>query len=217
MMNAASLEAHLTPHRIAGMRAVLARRLSWLAVVLDNLHDRHNVSAVLRSCDAFGVQEVHVIEATEPFKVNPLVSQGVERWLTIKRWPGFAACCSHLRRRGFALYATALGSDACSVHDLPLDRKIAVVFGNEHRGVGADLIARCDGNVLVPMHGFTQSLNVSVAAAVTIAVLSEKLRATGGPGVLLSPRARTQVYAAWLQAQTEKRWLRAARAGAGAP
>jgi len=216
-MNASSLEAHLTPHRVAGMRAALARRLSWLVVVLDNLHDRHNISAVLRSCDAFGVQEVHVIESTTPFEVNPLVSQGVERWLTIRRWPGFAACCSHLRRRGFALYATALGSDACGVHELPLDRKIAVVFGNEHRGVDADLVARCDGNVLIPMHGFTQSLNVSVAAAVTIAVLSEKLRSAGREHVFLSSRARAKVYAAWLQAQTEKRWARAARAGAGTP
>ena len=206
------LESILTPARVAIMRRVLARRLGRIVIVLDNLHDRHNTSAVLRSCDAFGVQEIHVVESIEAFTVNPLVSQGVERWLTIRRWPSFGACAAHLRRRRFALYATALGADAHPIHDLPLDRKIAIVFGNEHRGVADADHARCDGNVLIPMHGFTQSLNVSVAVAVALAVLTEKLRIHAGKNALLSPRARRLVYQDWLRTQAGRHGIRSSKA-----
>ena len=215
-MKSAQLESLLTPARMETMRRVLARRLCWVTIVLDNLHDRHNISAILRSCDAFGVQEIHVVESIEKFEVNPLVSQGVERWLIIHRWPSFGACAAHLRRRRFAMYATALGVAACSMHDLPLDKKIAIVFGNEHRGVADSDRARCDGNVLIPMHGFTQSLNVSVAAAVTLAVLTEKLRAQCGHAALLSPRARRMVYQGWLRTQAGKRGIRTAKPHKGA-
>jgi tRNA (guanosine-2'-O-)-methyltransferase len=184
------------------MKAVLARRLATLTVVLDNVYDPHNLSAVLRSCDAFGIQHVHVIETYEAFELNPKVSQGAERWLTLRHWHTHADCFAHLRAHGFRLHATHMSPAAESVHRVALAQPLAVIFGNEHRGIAPDVIAQCDGCLTIPMDGFVESLNVSVAAAVVMAVLSARLRAAGPETACLSPARQQDVYNAWVERQT---------------
>jgi len=191
-------DAVVTPARLHKMRGVLAQRLARVTIVLDNVHDPHNLSAVLRSCDAFGIQDVHVIESVERFVVNRAVSQGVEKWLTIHRWPSPAACRAYLRRRRFRLYRTAMTATATSLYALPCDHNIAVVFGNEHRGVAAETAQLCDDVVTIPMCGFVESLNVSVAAAVTLATLSHAVRAHGGAKASLPARRQRELLQAWL-------------------
>jgi len=199
VMKTQRIEHLLTPARVQRMQQALNQRLAWLTVVLDNVFDPHNLSAVLRSCDAFGVQDVHIIESVEPFRLNRLVSQGAEHWLTLHRWPAFAPCRAYLRRRRFALYATTLTPRAVPLGAVPLARPVALVFGNEHRGVMAEVIAACDGEVIIPMYGFVQSLNVSVAAAVALATVGARLRAEVPQSVGLRGAARRTVYQAWLQ------------------
>jgi len=180
------------------MRTVLQRRLARLTIVLDNVYDPHNLSAVLRSCDAFGVQDVHVIESVERFVINRAVTQGADKWLSIHRWPSFAVCRTYLRRRGFRLYTTALTAAAMPVYNLSMTDRIAVIFGNEHRGVTPTTAAACDGTFIIPMTGFVQSLNVSVAAAVTLATLSHGMRAALGARAGLPARRQAAILRAWL-------------------
>jgi len=198
MMRADLAEARVTPARLRKMRAVLAQRLARLTIVLDNVYDPHNLSAVLRSCDAFGIQDVHVIESVERFVVSRGVTQGADKWLSIHRWPAFAPCRTYLRRRGFRLYATALTGTPVSVYNLSMTERIAVVFGNEHRGVAAATVAACDGTVIIPMTGFVQSLNVSVAAAVALATLSQAMRAALGTRAALPVQRQRALLRAWL-------------------
>ncbi|MCX7847929.1 MAG: RNA methyltransferase [bacterium] len=203
-MRIAQVERQLTAARVARMRHVLEQRLPWLTIVLDNVFDPHNLSAVLRSCDAFGVQEVHVIESVEQFRLNRLVSQGAEYWLTIHRWAEFGPCRAYLRRRGFRLYATTLSSRARAIDAVSTERPLAFVFGNEHRGVMPEIIAGCDGEVMIPMYGFVQSLNVSVAAAITLATVGARLRAERPEVVGLKGGAWRRVYRSWLERHVKR-------------
>jgi tRNA (guanosine-2'-O-)-methyltransferase len=202
----------VTPARLQKMRAVLARRLAGVTLVLDNVHDPHNISAVLRSCDAFGIQDVHVIESVERFVVNRAVSHGVEKWLSVHRWPSAAACRVYLRRRRFRLFRTAMTGDAIPVQAVPLDRPLALVFGNEHRGVAPDIARWCDGAVTIPMSGFVESLNVSVAAAVALATVTHALRARGEAVALLPARRQRVLLRTWLDQHARRH--PAARSGA---
>jgi tRNA (guanosine-2'-O-)-methyltransferase len=133
------------------------------------------VNAVLRTCDAFGVQEVHVVEGPmKPWDRNKRISQNADKWLDVVRWRSTRACLEALRGRGFALYATHLGAGARALGELPFDRKVALVFGNESRGTSDDALAVADATYALPMRGFVQSLNVSVAVAVSLAHAVER-------------------------------------------
>jgi len=200
-MTIEELETYLTPERVAKMKAVLSNRLEQFTVVLDNIHDPHNISAVLRSCEAFGIQDIHIIETVEPFTVNAEVSHHTEKWLTIHCWPGYEQCFSELRRQGFSVYATGFSERAASIYALPVDRPTALVFGNEHRGVDPGFMALCDGEVIIPMTGFVQSLNISVAAAVAMSAISHTMRNTCGTEAMLSGERYASVYREWLERQ----------------
>jgi tRNA (guanosine-2'-O-)-methyltransferase len=186
------------------MQAVIAQRLAALTLVLDNVFDPHNLSAVLRSCDAFGVHDIHVIETYESFEVNRKVSQGVERWLELHRWSSYTDCFARLRDEGFAILCTSMRPGATSVHDVSLEQPLAIVFGNEHRGVSEDAAGMCDGALTIPMAGFVESLNVSVAVAVAIATLTARLRSSGDPGVFLSLERQQAVYNHWIERQASQ-------------
>ena len=161
----------ITERRLQRMREVLVRRQPDLAVVLENVHDPHNVSAVLRSCDAAGVLAVHLVYTVEEFpELSENVSGSALRWLDIVVHPSIEACYRALRSQGMTVYATYLGDPANShdLYELDLTRPTAFVFGNEQRGVSEEALAAADGNVVVPMMGMVRSLNISVACAVSL-------------------------------------------------
>jgi tRNA (guanosine-2'-O-)-methyltransferase len=161
--------AFLLPERRERIDRVVACRTRTLTVVLEALCDPQNVNAVLRTCDAAGVQEVHVVEtAMKPWERNKKISQNVDKWLDVVRWSETGACLAALRARGFAVYATHLGPGSRALGDLSFDGAVALVFGNEHRGVSDEALAHADAAYALPMRGFAQSLNVSVAAAVSL-------------------------------------------------
>lgn len=148
---------------------VISERTRTFTVVLDRLEDSFNMAAVLRTCEANGLQEVHVIVNPEaPFLANSRVAQGCDKWLDVKLYRDFASCRHHLKSRGFSLYASALREDATSLYSLRFDSKVALIFGNERQGVSEEVLAGSDGTFWIPMRGFSQSLNISAAASACI-------------------------------------------------
>jgi tRNA (guanosine-2'-O-)-methyltransferase len=168
------------------MVEVLERRQPDLTVVIENVHDPHNVSAVLRSCDAVGIATVHLVYTVEE---RPELSRGVSgsaiRWLEIVNHESIADCYEALRRDGFTIYATHLDENRVELFDLDLTRPTALVFGNEQRGVSDEAVAGADATMIIPMMGMVQSLNISVACAVT---LYEALRQRRAANLYEQPR-----------------------------
>ena len=161
----------VTPARLARMNAVIARRTRSLVPVLEDLLDPHNGAAILRSADAFGCHEVHVVEETNPFTVSHRVTRGTHRWLELVRHPTSIACVTHLAERGYRVFIAAMDG-AMGPEELAGVDKAAIVFGNEHRGVSDAVRAAAHGTYAIPMEGFVESLNVSVASAITLYVAS---------------------------------------------
>jgi tRNA (guanosine-2'-O-)-methyltransferase len=148
---------------------VVSERTRTFTVVLDRLEDSFNMAAVLRTCEANGLQEVHVIVNPEaPFMANSRVAQGCDKWLDVKLYKDFASCREHLKSRGFSLYASAIREDATSLYTMRFDSKIALVFGNERDGVSQEVLDGSDGTFWIPMRGFSQSLNISAAASACV-------------------------------------------------
>lgn len=163
----AALAPLLTEERIARIDAVIARRTRSVVPVLDAVDDPRNVSAILRSAEAFGTQEVHLVSGPQAFLASRLISQGAEQWLDLVHHATPEACVAALHARGFRVYVASMDG-ARRPEDLPALGKAAVVFGNEKSGVSQALAALADDRVAIPMSGFAQSLNVSVAAAITL-------------------------------------------------
>jgi tRNA (guanosine-2'-O-)-methyltransferase len=165
----------LVPERKARIDAVVANRTRTLTVVMEAFCDPQNVNAVLRTCEAFGIQELHAIEGVmKPYDRNKKISQNADKWLDVRRWRSTRECLEHLRGEGFAIYATHLDEGTRPLGELSFAGKVALVFGNEHRGVSDEARALADASYAIPMRGFVQSLNVSVAAAISIAKAVER-------------------------------------------
>jgi tRNA (guanosine-2'-O-)-methyltransferase len=172
----------LGPERRARIDRVVAGRTRTLTVVMEAFCDPQNVNAVLRTCEAFGIQDVHVVEGIlKPYDRNRKVSQNADKWLDVHRWKSTRACLSHLKAEGYAVYATHLGPRSRALSALSFAGRVALVFGNEHRGVSEDALALADQVYAIPMVGFVQSLNVSVAAAISVARAVEQRVAERGP------------------------------------
>lgn len=140
-----------------------------LTVVLENIHDPHNVSAILRSCDAVGVRKVNLLYTSESFpKIGKKSSASAYKWVERRNFKSVDACYSSLKEEGFTVAASVVSDSSVSLYDLDLRGKIAIVFGNEHRGVTDEAASRADKQFQIPMHGMVQSLNVSVACAITL-------------------------------------------------
>ncbi|MBF8295538.1 MAG: trmH [Bacteroidetes bacterium] len=167
--------------RLARLEFVLRHRQPDLTVVMENIHDPHNVSAMLRSCDAAGVWEAQLLYNTDAFpKIGKKSSASAGKWVGRRKFKTVAECYAKLRSEGFRIVATRLDEGAQSLYDVDLTQKVAIVFGNEHRGVSDDAAIAADGLIQIPMFGMIQSLNVSVACAITLyEALRQRLRKRG--------------------------------------
>lgn len=178
----------LVPERKARIDEVVAQRTLTLTVVMEAFCDPQNVNAVLRTCEAFGVQVLHAVEGRmKPFERKKEISQNADKWLDVRRWATTGECLGYLKAEGFAIYATHLGPGSTRLGGLSFAGKVALVFGNEHRGVSDEALALADATYAIPMRGFVQSLNVSVAAAVSLAHAVERREAERGRHGDLSP------------------------------
>jgi tRNA (guanosine-2'-O-)-methyltransferase len=175
-----------SPRRLERIRAVLARRQPHVTVVLENIHDPHNVSAILRSCDAVGVFQAELLYTVEPFpKIGKKSSSSANKWVERRKHTSAAECAATLRGEGFALLATRLSPGARPLYEFDLTKKTAFILGNEHRGVSDEIVSEADALLQIPMMGMIESLNVSVAAAVC---LYEALRQRQAAGMLDAPQ-----------------------------
>jgi tRNA (guanosine-2'-O-)-methyltransferase len=170
-----------TEKRLQKIRSVLRQRQTDLTVVLENIHDPHNVSAILRSADAVGIAEVHLVYTTEEFpKIGRKSSASASKWVRRWKWRSVEECYSKLREQGFKIYASQLDSESLSLFTLNLKKRAALVFGNEHRGVSEEAAALADARFMIPMYGMIESLNVSVACAVSLYEASRQRLEHGG-------------------------------------
>lgn len=190
----AALGPLVTDARLARFREILGRRTRSLVPVLDGLSDPHNGAAILRSADAFGCHEVHVIEGRFPFAISRRVSRGTHRWLSLIEHKTGASCCDVLEAQGYEIFVAAM-EGTVTPEDLARVPKAAVVFGNEHRGVSDEIRARAKGVYRIPMVGFVESLNVSVASAITLYTASQ------GRHGDLTPEDQEQALARFLLSQ----------------
>jgi tRNA (guanosine-2'-O-)-methyltransferase len=160
----------MTTERQKKIEAVLAKRQNNLTVVLENVFDPHNISAVMRSCDAVGIMEIYVLNTKIPLhtKWGERSSSSAHKWLTVHQHTDIAECLLELKKKYEKIFTTHLSSDAASLYEVDLTENVALVFGNEHDGVSEELRNLCDGNFIIPQVGMIRSLNISVACAVTL-------------------------------------------------
>ncbi len=160
----------MTPERYTRLMNVLQKRQFDITVVLENVLDPHNISAVMRTCDAIGIQEIYVLNTRiQPHKkFGAKSSSSAAKWLTIHQFTNAEACFEALRKKEFKIYTTHLAENSVSLYNMNLTQKVALVFGNEHSGVSDDIRAMADGNFLIPQVGIIKSLNISVACAVSL-------------------------------------------------
>lgn len=160
----------MTPERNERLTNVLIKRQPDLTVVLENVFDPHNISAVMRTCDAVGIQDIYILNTKIPphRKWGAKSSSSAAKWLTIHQFTDADECFEALRKRFTKIYTTHLSSDAVGLYELNLTEPVALIFGNEHSGVSEEIIAMADGNFIIPQVGIIKSLNISVACAVTL-------------------------------------------------
>ncbi len=156
-----------TDARLQRMRDVAAQRVRSVVPVLEGLSDPRNGAAIFRSCDAFGCQEVHLIDGRFPFALSQHVSRKTEQWIESRHFASIEDSLSLLKSRGHKLYFAAMEGERCP-EDFPKDERVGLIFGNEHKGASDKARAMCDGTFRIPMHGFVESLNVGVAAAISL-------------------------------------------------
>lgn len=201
-----TLVARLTPSRRDRMLEAAAQRMKGLTVVLEALYDPGNRGAILRSAEANGLLDVHVVRPEVARKSNArAVSRGAEKWLRTAHWPDATTCCDDLRGRGFRIFAADLTA-ARPLSTIDFSRPTALVFGNEHEGISDAMRAACDGTFVLPMRGFVQSYNVSVAAAIAIQHARGARERAVGATTDLTPGERDALFERWVR--LADRWSR---------
>lgn len=199
------LSEFITPNRKQLISDTLDQRTQHLAIVLEDIYQPHNASAVLRSCECFGVQDIYMIEKRNQFRVSRDIAMGSSKWLSLHRYPAPSDqsdntknCLSYLKEKGYKIAATTLHENSIPLHELPLDEKIAVCFGTEETGLSETAHELADYYVQIPMVGFTQSFNISVTVAIVLYELTSKLR-TSKINWNLSPKEIENLTIDWMR------------------
>lgn len=163
----------LTEERKAKIDKVVAQRNFATAVVLESVYDRGNISAVMRSAEGMGFGNFHVIETQEKFKESARVTQGADKWVEVKKWKTTQDCVKHLKESGYKICVTHLDVKAKPLHEVDFSGPVAFVLGNERDGASPEMVAAADETVIIPMTGFVQSFNISVAGALGLYHISQ--------------------------------------------
>ena len=191
-----ALASMLSPERIARIDAVIAMRLGSVVTVVEDTYDPRNAAATIRTTEAIGLQELHVIEPNERFSASGGVTKGSHKWIDLHRWPRVEDATRALHDRGFRVYATLPGAPV-TIEDVDVTQPIAVAFGNEHGGLTRAAIEGCDGALGVPMYGFTESFNLSVTVALAMSRIAARRRQVIGSLGDLDETRRRELRARW--------------------
>ncbi|MCQ0111947.1 TrmH family RNA methyltransferase [Zhouia amylolytica] len=170
------LETFLTEDRIRKFKEILSQRTRHFTVVTEDVYQMHNASAVIRSCDVFGIQDVHLVEKRFGKRLDSKIAMGAQKWVDIQRYSSTRGCMDHLRAKGYKIIATTPHIDSRYLEDFDITQKSAFFFGTELKGLSEEVMNGADGFLKIPMVGFTESLNISVSAAIILQYLTRKLR-----------------------------------------
>lgn len=197
------LEEFTTPERCKRIEEVLSQRTRHFTVVLEDIYQPHNASAVLRSCDCFGIQNVHIIENSHQFKPSGGITIGADQWLTLTTYKddeenNTARCFQKLRKQGYNIIATTPHEEDVTIDQLPVDQKTALVFGAELTGLSDYALKHADGYARIPIYGFSESYNISVSGALCLYDMVSRLRKTELTWKL-SKDERTDLKLQWLE------------------
>ena len=198
----AYLEQFVTDERKARLLEVLANRTRHVTVVLEDLYQTQNISAVMRSCECYGVQDAYIVENRNTFEIHKDISMGADKWLTLHHYPhaehNMRQCIDDLHAQGYYVVATLPDEKRTTINDLPLDRKTAFLFGTELTGLSEEAVQCADCAALIPMYGFTESFNISNSAAIILSHFTERLRHSDIDW-RLSQEEHDALYFEWLQ------------------
>ncbi len=172
------LESFLTPRRQGLNKKVLEQRTNHFTVAVEDVYQLHNTSAVIRSCDVFGVQNVHVIEEINAKRIDREIAMGAQKWVDINRYSTTRECLATLQKKGYQIVATTPHDDSKVLQDFDIDKPAAFFFGREQQGLSDQVLEVADTKLHIPMIGFTESLNISVSAAIILQHVTSKLKKT---------------------------------------
>ncbi|TJY35885.1 TrmH family RNA methyltransferase [Pontimicrobium aquaticum] len=170
------LESYLTDNRKARFKQVLSQRTKHFTVAMEDVYQLHNTSAVMRSCDVFGIQELHVIEEQNVKHIDREIAMGAQKWVDLKRYNSAKNCIKSLKTQGYQIVATTPHTNDGLLQDFDISKKSCFFFGRETEGLSDDVMSQADVFLKIPMVGFTESLNISVSAAITLQHVTNKLR-----------------------------------------
>lgn len=170
------LEGFVTPERKDRFLRVLEERTKYITVAVEDVFQLHNTSAVIRSCEVFGIQEAHLIEGRFGKRLDKNIAMGAQQWVDIYHHRYAADCLKSLKSTGYKIIATTPNNDSCLLNDFKITDKIALFFGTEKEGLSQEVMEQADGFLKIPMVGFTESLNVSVSAAIILQTLTTRLK-----------------------------------------
>ncbi|NND51318.1 MAG: RNA methyltransferase [Flavobacteriaceae bacterium] len=170
------LESYLTNRRQQRFLEVVSQRTKHLTVAIEDVYQKHNTSAVLRSCDIFGIQEVHIIEAENDLQIDREIALGAQKWVDLYHYPSADTCIDNLRNKGYRIIATTPHETEHKLEDFDISEPACIFLGRETEGLSEVIFDRADSHLNIPMYGFTESLNISVSAAIILQHLTSKLR-----------------------------------------
>ncbi|PWH83134.1 rRNA methyltransferase [Algibacter marinivivus] len=172
------LETYLTDNRKQRFEAVLSQRTKHFSIATEDVYQLHNTSAVIRSCDVFGIQEVNIVEERNSKRIDREIAMGAQKWVDLNRYHSVDDCISDLKQKGYQIVATTPHTDDCELHDFDVTKKSCFFFGRETEGLSKEVLDNADSFLKIPMVGFTESLNISVSAAIILQHVTTKLKQT---------------------------------------
>ena len=172
------LEGILTDNRKERFASVLKNRTNHFTIAIEDVFQLHNTSAVMRSCEVFGIQELNVIEEKFGKRIDAEIAMGAQKWVDVNRFNSVQGCIDAMKAKGYQIIATTPHNDSCLIHEFDVSKKSALFFGTERDGLSQEVIDQADGFIKIPMVGFTESLNISVSAAIIIQDITNRLRQT---------------------------------------
>ncbi|WP_224483261.1 TrmH family RNA methyltransferase [Robertkochia aurantiaca] len=172
------LEGFMTPERRAKFEQVLNDRTYHFTVAIEDVFQAHNTSAVIRSCDVFGIQSAHVIEDRFGRKLDKNIAMGAQKWVNVSRFDNAMECMKDLREKGYRIVATTPHKTSCDLESFDIAPRSAFFFGTERKGLSETVLSQADDFLTIPMYGFTESLNISVSAAIILQRLTQRLRSS---------------------------------------
>ena len=194
----AHLETFLTPRRIALFDKVIAQRTNHFTVATQDVYQLHNTSAVIRSCEVFGIQYIHVIEERKPKRIDREIAMGAQKWVDVNRYATSKECIKELKSKGYQIVATTPYGESTELKDFSIEKPSAIFFGTEKDGLSEEILDQADCRIRISMVGFTESLNISVSAAIILQHLTSELKSSKISWELSEDEKKTLKYE-WLK------------------